>query len=785
MLDKICSLTNFNLDIKVYSYLGTHNIKLIIDPNNKYDEIDKENNIVNIAFNVFDRNIVPIEPKNNWDISNINPKFMFYDPDFSTDRNYVFTLKYNDISIESKKDELKFEDNFFISWLPKIELEKGMDIELYYEIKNEENTLKNQKLDLHTREIENNITYSKFRLSELKQNNLLFKDNELTIKEDTLNFSVKVNNGHIRVEEREHKIDLQVGDDKYLALNVAQTGIYTVRMSKYKKYEPKVNYYETWGADNYPNLNKKDAFELVSMLKDSVTNDDYLFFAIIGPGLNAFKYICQVDESCYLDSLKELLKFKYNAKYTDTLKYDPYSPEESLVGYTLFSSPDFDSTQIVEMVGVFEDNIYTKPNIDGELVLYNLSGSIELPTIKNIKELYSIKIDGEDVNSSNSLEVYDNNGLIEVVEDFDFNSDYELSKYNNQNLSFRFNITRTNKKGNPIIKDVFLSYKDFPELGIVNNERKYDTLMRGEKYSNEYSIKNYSFRNDIFNIDYSYRNNNQLIFNKAIDTLYKSSEINFKEDIITNNLSSDNQFIYNLNNIEKSKEVISSNNQFQKFLNIFEDTIPPVLKVYSNNQLVYDQMFISESPTFTVEMYDNSKLPINELAKFSRVKLNRFIDDKDIIFRNDFSFEKDGNLKATIEFTSDYLEFGDYNTNFLTIVAEDASGNADTASYYLNLSRLISIKNFIPYPNPFFDEIYLEFEYKGSIEPVEGEIMVFDLSGRLINTLQMKNIQVGKNTILWDAKSENGNETALGNYLVLIKLNNGVNVKESTIIQKK
>ncbi len=786
-LEKICAYSEFNLDIKTHSYLGLHKIEINIDPDNDYDENDKNNNIVTITYNVFAKNILPIEPKNNWNISSSNPKFKFFDPSFDKNKEYKFVLSYNGKSIESNMEELIIEDEAFISWIPNIQIENGIDVKLNYEISNDENSIKNQYLQLHTKEVLENNTKLKLDLNKVITKNLTMINNSFQIKDDTLDYAFKSNNGPLREKDQDpyHTVDFQLGDDKLLALTVAETGIYSVRVSKYNKYEPIVRYYETYGykgADKF----KDDAIDFIKMLNDSISNDDYIFLTVIGSGMHGFQKVCGRNEYCYIDSLKEVLKFKFNATLTDTLKYNDDNIYSGLVGYTLFSSPDFDSSEVNEKVGLYENEIYTRPDIEGKLLQYNLDASIDIPVTNNVEHWHSIKVEGQSNNSTIKLEIYDeSNKLIEEIENYNFNEEIDLSKYNNQKISFKLNLQRASKSTNLSINDIILSYKAYPELGIVKTNNDIDTLLRGDDFSIDYSIKNYSFRNDIFDIKYSLRNNNQLIFEKNIDTLAKSTSIHLNDTIITNNLSTENIFIHNLNNHFKNKEDISNNNQIQKHLYIYEDTIPPVLKVYYNDQLVYDQMYISETPLMKVEMYDNSKLPINEVSKFSRVKLNRFIDENELIFNNDFNFKKDGNLKATIEFTSDYIEFGEYNTNFLTITAEDASGNDTTVSYYLNLARLVSIKNFIPYPNPFSNELYLEFEYKGSIEPIEGEIIVFDVSGRLIKNLPMKDIKVGKNSILWDTYSNEGSTIAVGNYIVLIKLNNGLNQKESAIIQKK
>ena len=100
--------------------------------------------------------------------------------------------------------------------------------------------------------------------------------------------------------------------------------------------------------------------------------------------------------------------------------------------------------------------------------------------------------------------------------------------------------------------------------------------------------------------------------------------------------------------------------------------------------------------------------------------------------------------------------FNDGNGNFV----EDPITNNPTSNSELQTSNLTC------YPNPFSNETTISFtiEVKGQVQ-----LQVFDLDGKLINTLISKELQPDKYKIKWNGTDKNGKEIKPGTYLIRLK----------------
>ncbi len=789
-LNAICIYSNYQKVLEIDNFNGLHKVVIIIDPNDLIEEDDKDNNRLEFTFNVFNSNLIPIEPKSNWNILHSNQKFRFYDPSANKDRSYKFRLEYEGNIIESNNDEIIISDGAFVTWQPYLILPNSNNINLYYIANETSEENYEQVLKLHTKDVIQNETNYLVNENNMKLNNLAFDNNSIKFKTNELEFILSSEFGAYKQlanpeRDRNHTFDFFLNGEGIFNSSAASTGIYLVKVSKINgKYEPYRRFFNTWGFVDGRNF-FDDGIEFVNFLKDSVSNDDYVFFSVVGSGLRIFTIMCNDAKTdfCIRDTLVSILEEKYSAEYAHTLNesFDKY------LGYSFFGSPSFDKSQKMEIVASYDEleNNYIHPEINGTIDLHNLNAELEINNIRDLKKLNSIRIEGENQENSIMLELYDNNqNTIIQFEQFELNIDYDLSFLDNTLINYKLYLSREDFNSETIIDNIFINYKSFPELGIINNVQNVDSIMRGEDFVLNHTIKNYSFRNDMNHTSLILRGNNQQIYSKPLDKISAEEEINFIDTLSTNNLLSNNNFVHILNNQFRTFEPVSNNNISNSGLYIYEDTIPPVLRVYANDVEVFDQSFISMDPLIRVEMYDNSKLPINDKRNFTRVRFNGWVNDDDISFNNDFTYKNDGELKAYIEFTREGLDIGDVNTNILEITARDATGNQTSVEFYLNISRVVRLGDVLAFPNPFNDNVSIKFNYTGFESPQTVEIHIYDLSGRYVNTIEKDDVKIGENIYIWDGKNQNGSNVITGNYLVLIKIKEFNNTKESILIQK-
>lgn len=88
------------------------------------------------------------------------------------------------------------------------------------------------------------------------------------------------------------------------------------------------------------------------------------------------------------------------------------------------------------------------------------------------------------------------------------------------------------------------------------------------------------------------------------------------------------------------------------------------------------------------------------------------------------------------------------------------------------------------YPNPFSESVVINYEVAvcdpGSVKVL---IRIFDINGRLIGTLVDLNMQPGCYTVLWDGKTNNGDQVPSGTYIIHFRAGVAEKVREIILIK--
>lgn len=84
------------------------------------------------------------------------------------------------------------------------------------------------------------------------------------------------------------------------------------------------------------------------------------------------------------------------------------------------------------------------------------------------------------------------------------------------------------------------------------------------------------------------------------------------------------------------------------------------------------------------------------------------------------------------------------------------------------------------YPNPFSEATTIEFEIEvtGSVE-----IVIYDINGNLIRTLNCGSCPAGKNSLEWDGRNESGRQLPSGVYYYEIRTNQKTYAKQMIIVR--
>ena len=105
-------------------------------------------------------------------------------------------------------------------------------------------------------------------------------------------------------------------------------------------------------------------------------------------------------------------------------------------------------------------------------------------------------------------------------------------------------------------------------------------------------------------------------------------------------------------------------------------------------------------------------------------------------------------------------------SNNLSILFNDGNGNFQEDPITNITSNFDpQTSNLSCYPNPFKDNINIKFNI---IEDSFAEISVYNMKGKLVNTICSKNLNKGNQLLTWDGRDKNGKEVKASTYLVCL-----------------
>jgi len=84
------------------------------------------------------------------------------------------------------------------------------------------------------------------------------------------------------------------------------------------------------------------------------------------------------------------------------------------------------------------------------------------------------------------------------------------------------------------------------------------------------------------------------------------------------------------------------------------------------------------------------------------------------------------------------------------------------------------------YPNPFSEQTSLEFEIAN---PGTVEVIIYDNSGKQIQTLKCENCQAGKNSLQWNCLDLNNNRVQSGVYYYEVRFGTEVQAKKMILVK--
>jgi hypothetical protein len=208
-----------------------------------------------------------------------------------------------------------------------------------------------------------------------------------------------------------------------------------------------------------------------------------------------------------------------------------------------------------------------------------------------------------------------------------------------------------------------------------------------------------------------------------------------------------------------------------------EDTVGPEIQLFMNDESFIDGGNTNTSPNLIASLSDISGINTSITAVDHDIIGILDGDTANPIILNDFyQTELDDFTNGKVSYTLRDLEVGPHT---LQLKAWDTYNNSSetTLNFVVVSDAILNLENVLNYPNPFVNYTEFWFNHNKPNEPLEVQVQVFTVSGKLVKTIN-QNVQTTGNlsrNITWNGLDDFGNKIGKGVYVYKLKVKSTVN----------
>jgi len=193
------------------------------------------------------------------------------------------------------------------------------------------------------------------------------------------------------------------------------------------------------------------------------------------------------------------------------------------------------------------------------------------------------------------------------------------------------------------------------------------------------------------------------------------------------------------------------------------DTTGPVMRVYVEDQSFHPGDIVGPNATLVVELADSSG--INTSTAGVGHKLEAILDNSTRVIDLTEYYRSNLDTYQTGQVRYPFLDLPE-GRHSLAVKAWDVYNNSAHAETFFEVRAAAEtgIFNAVNVPNPFVGSTTFTFQ-RSSTEPVDVEIKVYTVAGRIIQVLEVMAVTDRVGRIQWDGRDRDGNEIANGVYL--------------------
>lgn len=215
-------------------------------------------------------------------------------------------------------------------------------------------------------------------------------------------------------------------------------------------------------------------------------------------------------------------------------------------------------------------------------------------------------------------------------------------------------------------------------------------------------------------------------------------------------------------------------------LNAPEDTTPPTVRLYMNDESFVYGGITNESPYFLAFLEDEhgintaSGIGHDIVAILDGDELNPYI------LNDYYETENDNYQKGKVRFPFRNLAPG---LHTITFKAWDVYNNLITAEIQFVVvgDDGLTLSNVLNYPNPFVSYTEFWFNHNRPFELLDVQVQIFTITGKLVKTINQSVITEGflSRDIKWDGRDDFGDKIGKGVYVYKLTVRSSIDGKKS------
>ena len=203
-----------------------------------------------------------------------------------------------------------------------------------------------------------------------------------------------------------------------------------------------------------------------------------------------------------------------------------------------------------------------------------------------------------------------------------------------------------------------------------------------------------------------------------------------------------------------------------------EDTLGPEIQLFMNDESFLDGGNTNASPNLIAKLFDLSGINTSVTAVDHDIVGILDGDESNPIIMNDFyQTELDDFTRGKVVYRLRDLAVGPHT---LKLKAWDTYNNSSEAmlNFVVVSDNSITLDNVLNYPNPFVNYTEFWFNHNKPNEPLEVQVQIFTVSGKLVKTINQLVQTTGNlsRNISWNGLDDFGNKIGKGVYIYKLKV---------------